>query len=351
MSSLDSSIEQVEATGSHFEVGFTIGERFSRQIHRLFDNYHLFQEQILPYHCSPEGQARYQKLFDLNRSRYPDYVAELEGLAQGAGRRFEDLFLINMRAEYRDYLDGLYPRGCSNCSLVTGDVALIGHNEDGSPAFRNNMYVVHARVEGKPGFTVLSYPGFLCGSAFGFNAEGVCVSVSNVRPRDVRVGVGRHFVARSLLEARSLDDAIERITVSGQALGFHYTIGSVRERRVVSVEVAPEMNHVREIRGCYFHANHYQELAGVKQIIGASSRARVERGNALLQDSPPLDTAGILGVLGDQANEKYPMYRRGSLPDGYVTLYTALFDLHGRRLRVYMGHPVRAPGKFIEFAM
>ncbi len=351
MSAPVSPIEQFEATGSHFEVGFAIGKRFAEQIHRLFDNYRFLRQQVLPYHRTPEGQARYQELLDLNRARYPDYFAELEGLAQGAGRPFEELFLTNMRGEYREHLHQLHARGCSDCAVVTDDVALIGHNEDGVPEFRGNLYVVQAKVEGKPAFTALSYPGFLCGNAFGFNAEGVCFSVDDVRPRDARVGVGRHFIARSLLEAHSLDDAIERVTVPGRALGFSYTIGSVRERRVVHVEVSPGTYRVHEIRACYFHANHYQELADVDQVIEPSSRARVERAHVLLQESPPLDDAGALAVLGDQANERYPIYRTATPPDELATLCTALFDLEGCRLRIYTDHPVLAPKEFIEFAM
>ncbi len=351
MSALTSTIEQFETTGSHFEVGFAIGKRFAEQIHRLFDNYRFLHQQIFPYHRTPEGQATYRELLDLNRARYPDYLAELEGLAQGSGRPFEELFLANMRGEYREYLYNPYARGCSDCVVVTDEVALIGHNEDGAPEFRNNMYVVGVRVEGKPAFTALSYPGFLCGNAFGFNSEGVCFSVDNVRPREAKVGVGRHFIARSLLEARSLDDAIERVTVPGRALGFSYTIGSVRERRVVHVEVAPRTYHVREIHGCYFHTNHYQELTDVDQIIGPSSRARVERANELMRDSPPVGAAGVLAVLGDQVNERYPIYRTATPPDENVTLCTALFDLDGRRLRIYMDHPVLAPEKFIESAI
>ena len=36
-----------------------------------------------------------------------------------------------------------------------------------------------------------------------------------------------------------------------------YTIGSLRERRIVNVEVAPDDVAVTDIRGPYFHANHY----------------------------------------------------------------------------------------------
>ncbi|MBS1249649.1 MAG: hypothetical protein MAG431_01229 [Chloroflexi bacterium] len=344
-------IKYLEVTGSHFEVGFAIGERFSEQIHQLLDNYRLFQNQILPYNRTPEGRTRYEKLLDLNQAQYPGYMDEIGGLAQGAGRAFEDLFLVNLRGEYEKYLVSSDLNGCSDFSLVTDDVALIGHNEDSAPEFRGNMYLVHADIEDGIPFTALAYPGFLCGNAFGFNAAGVCYSIDNVRPRTAEVGLGRHFVARSLLDAESLDDAIDRVTSPGQALGFSYTIGSVRERRVMHVEVASETNFVHEIQGRYYHANHYLELSGVDQIIGASSQARVERANALLQDFTPLDDAAVLEILGDQMNAQYPIYRTATPPDDLATLYTTLFDLDARRLRIYTGHPVLAPQEFVEFAI
>jgi len=345
-------IEQFKTSGFHHdEIGFAIGQRFAEQIHRSLDTYSFLQERILPYHHTPEGQARYRQLLELHQIRYPDYFAELEGIAQGSGRPFKDLFLVNLREEYRILLRGTEGQGCSDCVLVTDDVAFIGHNEDGSPTFRGNMYVVHARVEGKPAFTALSYPGFLCGNAFGFNAEGICFSVDHVQPQNGRVGVGRHFIARSLLEARSLDDAIKRVTVPERASGFSYTIGSIPERRVVLVEVAPEKHHVREIRSAYFHANHYQELADVDQIIHPSSRARVERARAMMQKSPPKNAADVLTILGDQTNEQYPIYRTATTPDQSATLCTALFNLEARQLRIYEDNPAQAPREFVAFAM
>jgi predicted choloylglycine hydrolase len=343
-----STLKQFEVCGSHFEVGLAIGERFAEQIHRALDSYPFLQERILPYHQTTEGQARFRELLDLHRARYPDYMAELDGMSQGAGRHFRDLFLVNLRGEYAGYLRGP-ARGCFDCTLVTDDMALIGHNEDGSPAFRGNVYLVRAQVRGKPILTALSYPGFLCGNAFGFNAEGVCFSCDNVRPQTLRVGVGRHFLARSLLEARSVDGAIERVTAAGRASGFGYTIGSVQERRVVYVEVAPETSHVREVCGCYVHANHYRELDGVDQIVGPSSAVRVERAGAILRDSVPVDSAEVLSLLGDRAHGEYPIYRNATPPDELATLHTALFDLDARRLRIYTSHPTQAPDEFLEF--
>lgn len=345
-----STIEQIEVRGSHYEVGVAIGRRFARQIRRALGNYSFLQERMLPYHHSPEGQDRYRELLRLNRARYPGYVAELEGLAHGAERPFEELFLANMRGEYRGYLQDQI-RGCSDCALLTDRVALIGHNEDGSPAFDGNLYLTHAQVEGKPAFTALSYPGFLCGHTFGYNAAGICFSVDNVSPRETRVGLGRHFLARSLLEARSLDEAVERVTVPGRASGFSYTIGSIPERRIVHVEVAPAVHHLHEIQGAYFHANHYLQLAAVEQIVTPSSQARVRRASEILQTTTPQDADGIRSLLGDQANEQYPLYRTATPPDQDQTLCTVLFDLDARRVRIYTVHCSHDPDEYIEFVM
>jgi predicted choloylglycine hydrolase len=345
------SIESIETSGSHRQVGFAIGRRFQPQIRRILASYAFFRDRLLPYHRSSEGQSRFRSLLKLHRARFPDYCAELEGIAKGAECAFQALFLLNMRGEYRDHFRSQRERGCSDCALVTDEAVLIGHNEDGAPPFRENMFFVQAQVSGKPPFTALSYPGFLCGNAFGFNSHGLCFSVDDVRPRDGKVGLGRQFLARSLLEAHSIADAIRRVTEPNRASGFSYTIGSVPERRVVVVEVTPETHRVREIRHVYFHANHYLELPEVDQVIHPSSRARVERATAILHGGTPRGAGGILAILGDETHDRYPIFRTATPPDHSATLCTALFDIGNRELSVYTDHPVRCPDRRITFPL
>jgi len=45
--------------------------------------------------------------------------------------------------------------------------------------------------------------------------------------------LARHFIARSLLEARSLEDAVGRVAIPDRAAGFNYNIGSHAERRII----------------------------------------------------------------------------------------------------------------------
>jgi hypothetical protein len=345
-------IEQLEISASHRQVGRAIGRRFGDQIHHVFDNYVFLQERLLPFHRSATGRSLYRAFLDLHTARFPEYVAELEGMAQGAERPFEDVFLVNLRGEYRGLMalerlagDGTVSgdQGCTDCLVLRPEAALIGHNEDGTPSAQGRMFVVSANIGAQPSFTALCYPGFLPGNALGFNASGVMHTVDAVSPRQVRVGLGRHFLARSLLDASSLADAIERVTVRGRAAGFTYNIGFLPRRKLVCVEVSPDRHHVHEVRGYHLHTNHYLNLSGVEQEIGPSSKARLARAKASCRAQPPTHATHVLSLLGDEADRDYPIYRSAVPPDGSATLCTALFDLDSRQLRIYTGHPIRQP--------
>jgi hypothetical protein len=337
-------IEQFSVGGGHRDVGFSIGRRFGEKIHQLFDNYDLLQERLLPFHSSEVGRDFYPAFLQLHQSHYPHYVAELQGMAEGAERPFEELFLVNLRGEYAglmalaEFTDGVE---CSDCLVLNPDVAFIGHNEDGTSAALSQMFVVHVEPDRSPDFTALCYPGFLPGNAFGFNEPGVMHTIDAVSPNQVRVGLGRHFIARSLFDADSLEAAVMRATIPGRAAGFTYNIGSLPERRIVCLEVAPDQHHKHEVQGFYVHTNHYLQLDDVEQTIGPSSRARYQRASALCERNLPTEPTQVLAVLGDEIDSEYPIFRTATASNGGATLCTALFDLDQRELRIYSGHPVR----------
>jgi hypothetical protein len=281
-------------------------------------------------------------------------------MAEGAGRSFEEIFAVNLRGEFAGLIaleqqtrDGADTggQGCTDCLVLTQDAALIGHNEDGSPAGYGNMFVVRVTVDDSPTFNALCYPGFLPGNAFGFNEFGILHSINHVAPRPVKVGVARHFIARSLLEARSLDEAIGRVTIPDRAAGFNYNIGSLSERRIVSVEVSPERHHVHEVQGHYTHTNHYFELNDQKQEVTLSSRKRLERSMTICRSIPPTDSGHVLALLSDQTDRDYPIYRDATLPDNDATLCSALYNLDRRELRIYWDHPVKDPENFLKLTL
>ncbi len=342
-------MEKHHASGSHAEIGFSIGRRFAQDIRNAVADNETLQQTFLPFHRSPEGKNLYGRLLALHRKEYPDYVAEIDGIARGAEIPFEQLFILNMRGEYRTYADTSIDQGCSTLSLIDDNHALFGHNEDGSLFYKDKMYVVEARVSGKPTFTAFSYPGFLCGNAFGFNSEGICFCNNDVIPDALEIGLGRHFLARSLFDAATIEEAINSVTPGGRASGFNYTIGSVKERRIVNVEVSPHRHHVADIRGTHYRANHYLDLDTIQQTVGASSRARVQRAGSLLEAQKPEGVSGLLRILGDRKDPDYPIFRNGRPPDDIATLAISIFDLDARRLSIYTGRPGKDEEHRLEF--
>lgn len=323
--------------GSHLEVGRAIGKTFRQQIQKtLADNVEL-QDVFLPFHRTDEGQRKYQELIGLHGSRFSQYFSELKGISEGAEVPLEELFLVNLRGEYRGYVKGRSNSGCSTCTLLTTDSAVFGHNEDGSPIYKDQMYLVRVEITGKPAFTALCYPGFLPGNSCGFNQKGICFSVNSLQPQKIISGVARHFIARSLFEAHNLDEAIQCVTTQGRASGFNYTIGSMKERRIIDVEVSSTDHHIFEIKGCFFHANHYIKLQKVDQLIAPSSQARQNRWDELLAEGVIQSKTGVLRILRDLQARDYPILRDGKPPDRNVTLITALFDLDSKRLTLYPG--------------
>jgi hypothetical protein len=277
-------------------------------------------------------------LIRLHALRYSDYLSEIEGTAKGAGISFEELLVANVGDIYDHYAPKLDDSGCSTCSLVTSDHAMFGHSEDNSAMYADQMYLARIEITGKPAFTALCYPGYLPGRAFGFNGRGICFSANSVGPKEVVAGLGRHFITRSLFEADSLEEAIELATVSGRASGLNLTIGSIKELRIVDLEVSPDDHSVLEIEGSYFHANHYVRLVHAEQSISPSSRSRQMRGEALLKDGAVRDSESILNLLRDQSVRDYPILRDGKPPDTRsITLCIGLFDLNAQTLTIYPG--------------
>jgi hypothetical protein len=93
-------VEKLEVSGSHRTAGRNIGHHFAGAIHRFFDNYSFLQEKLLPFLKRSVGQRLFQSYLKLHQIRFPQYIAELEGMADGSGRPFEDLLAVNLRGEF-----------------------------------------------------------------------------------------------------------------------------------------------------------------------------------------------------------------------------------------------------------
>lgn len=302
-----SPMKVVTVSGSHREMGRQIGEACRAEIHRMLD---VYRESIATayrkLHLTWEEaalQARKYQPFALEHM--PQYVAELEGMAEAAGIDFGDLMVVNCIEAITS--DALH-LGCTSLAVsaehTAGGHVLVAHNEDWLPEDEENAYLIRARPDGEPAFIALTYGGLL--PNIGFNEMGIAQCCDSVYPDDSRIGVPRIFVSRAVLAARQLSAAVRAVIIRQRAAGYNHLIAD-RNGELYNIEVSAR--HFATIYGAdgyIAHTNHYltrrmkQHEDGTEDLI--SSRIRVNRANRLLRAEPRHSVDTLRGILSDHVD-------------------------------------------------
>ncbi|KAH7840549.1 hypothetical protein Vadar_018478 [Vaccinium darrowii] len=327
---------------SGYQLGFLIGQRFTKQIRSRLATDLIFQNQLLPFAQTKQSQTLLKSLSDANREKFPSYWDELVGTAEGSGVAVLDLMLLNFRKEILPFVPKTAvnldadAEDCSDVLVVSDSMAVAAHNEDANIALLGHTYLIRATLPNGPSFTAYTYAGELPSCAFGFNNHGMAFTLNSVPPSEDEIvagGIGRNFISRALLEATNMDDALTRIRSSAASVGHSYNLIDIKARRILNVETASRNRFsVWEVQETpFFHANMYLHLQ-IQEVQDENSLSRQKRA-ALL---PKQTKADFLSLLGDTDDENYPIYMKG--PTLY-TLCTALLDLDDQTLSIIEGNP------------
>ncbi|WP_082902593.1 C45 family autoproteolytic acyltransferase/hydolase [Paraburkholderia ginsengiterrae] len=321
-----------QVSGEPYDIGYRLGE-LAKPVFADYVNQSSAWRAVQRWRGAPFVQS----LRDAARVDFPALLAELDGMAAGLGCAAEDVFLWNCRGE----LIHNAPDGCTTLAAVEGDARFIAHNEDGDPFLRERCALVEVRPVGKPGFVSFYYPGSLPGHTFAASHAGIVQAINNLRIRVPAAGVPRMILARAVLDAGSLDEALTILRDTPAASGFHHTLGAAGDARLFSVEATAQRCSVQTVPRLAGHANHmiHPGCEAEAQIVTDSSHDRQQRVEALLPAlARPLRPAALLGVLHDRAPSGLPIYRDDPLdPDDENTLATALFEVgpSGVSMQVY----------------
>ncbi|KWI61080.1 C45 family autoproteolytic acyltransferase/hydolase [Burkholderia ubonensis] len=308
--------------GTPFDIGVRLGE-LARPV---FDAY-MQQSSAWRAVSRWRGHPFVHALRQAALAAYPDLVAELDGMAAGLGWPAEDVFLWNCRGE----LIHNAPDGCTTLAARGADgTRWIAHNEDGDPFLRERCLLVDVQPAARPGFVSFYYPGSLPGHTFAANRAGVVQAINNLRIKKPAAGVPRMILARAVLDATSLDAAVDVLRTHARASGFHHTLGATNDARLLSIEASVARCSVVDVARLSGHANHMVHPGCERegQIVTQSSADRQRRVDAL---APGIDAIGedaLLRVLGDRAPDGLPIYRDDPAdPDDENTLATAVFAI------------------------
>jgi isopenicillin-N N-acyltransferase-like protein len=252
----------IEVKGSHRQMGRQIGEAVPDQVKNSIENTRrlidaTFDALQLTWHGA---QIQSRKYLPFAQERYPQYIDEIMGIAEGANVSFDDLMVLN--AIEAVTMDALHLTKCTSMAVneertVNGHV-LVAHNEDWLPEDEQDVYVVHATPDDEPPFIAMTYGGLL--PNIGFNAAGIAQCCDSVYPNDVRIGLPRLILSRAVLAARTPADAIRMMLVPQRAAGYNHLL--VHESgELYNVEVsARHFAILYGEEGYLLHTNHYLDF-------------------------------------------------------------------------------------------
>lgn len=295
----------LDVSGTYESIGSAIGESFKKEIQEDIQKRKI---DIPNYGSYLERSKEY---FNFTRGVFPNLIKETEATARSAGVSEYDYFFINNRETYdeaEDY-DKKESVNPDHCTIVVGfgtDGLIVGHNEDWSIDSQDNLYILKATI-GDVSFVGLNYKTAIAGVAASMNSFGLIQCINDLYQTN-QFGVPKNYLARAVLECRTLDEAENLIRNTKRASGFNHVFAQGSEAR--NIEIAGDKLSVEKIiQKPYVHTNHYTspEMQSLEKFHTKSSESRYTRAGELLRDE--MDFTDIKNILSDTKNSAFPICR------------------------------------------
>ena len=296
-------IPLIETGGPWRDIGYDVGSGLRDQLQTAAASTRAelggidpaaVQENIGPYLRITEEAA-------------PDLIAELRGMAEGAGVEFETLFVLNAAAELVQAL------GRFECTVIgltgagtTDGHVLLAHNEDATAGWGDLTYVIKAAPSVGPAFVAFTYAGLLLHQ--GVNAAGLGSVGNALYARDARPGIPKLLQYRRAITQCTIEGAIRAVTDPRRAFGNNHLLATA-DGDLYDVEVSGSRWAMRAGgNGFLAHANHFTlpEMTTLDRDEDLlNSRLRQTRVETLIERGwGEWDACRLRGVMADHAN--YP---------------------------------------------
>jgi len=343
----------IKISGSHREMGRQIGQTCAAQVRHSIDNARALldktYEKLELTWAGAQIQAR--KYIPFAQERYPQYLEELIGIAEGADVSFDDIAVINALEAVT--VDALHLTKCTSLAVNEDHTAdghvLIAHNEDWLPEDEADVFLIHATPDDEPSFLAMTYGGLL--PNIGFNTAGIAQCCDSVYPDDCRIGIPRLVVSRAVLGARTPAEAIRHMLVTHRAAGYNHLLAH-ESGELYNVEVsARSFGLLHGTEGVIAHTNHYLDFAmqavenEPDELI--SSRVRYFRAKRLLKQAAKHSVKSLQSIQRDHINYPDSICNHAlDYPDPLdrqKTINALVIDLTARVMHLAWGNPCENP--------
>lgn len=275
------------------------------------------------------------------RRKWPDYLEEMRGVAEGAEVQLSDIIACNVRTEIAF---GLFSDGCTALSWRTADASFLAQNWDWQEAQKKNLVVLTIKQQSnKPTIKMVTEAGLIGKIGLNDAGVGVCLNAIMINGMDP-TKLPCHLGLRLVLDSRSREEAVKRLEECGIASACHMLIadptGGIGLEWSSSEVQKCEMNDRKQV----FHSNHYivehptidQDSSWMKD--SGFRVKRIEELASKLGDAPSKDE--VFEVFKDETNYPGAICRAQKSPSTSATLFNIVMDLEARRADVRLGRTV-----------
>ena len=334
--------------GTHRVMGQQIGESIRLQVQHGVENTRFYFSRNFSSLQLTWESAVLQALNYLYYAlqTYPQYIEEIQGIAEGANVNYADLAVVN--AFECVAVDALHLQKCTSIaagrSKTRGSV-IVGHNEDWLAEDEPDVYFLLARPLDEPAFIAMSYGGLL--PNIGFNELGIAQSCDSVYPIDLTIGIPRVIVSRAVLAARTIEEAINRTHPPLRAAGYNHLLAH-SDGELYNVEVsATEYEVIPAENGCLAHTNHYlspkMQQFEKTRAEWKKTDLRYSRIISLLSGNESHSMQTIQSMLADHENYPHSICQHAPAADSTTsqtkTIVSLVMDLGERKMAYSLGNP------------
>ncbi|KAJ9606917.1 hypothetical protein H2200_008928 [Cladophialophora chaetospira] len=333
-------IKHIQCSGTPYEIGYQHGQGAKTEVHGSVAFYGAFFKQRTKLGW-PEVREVAKQFMPFIESSYPEYIEEMQGVADGAGLDLESIVALNVRTEIAY---GMLSDGCTALSWKTTDASFLAQNWDWNFEQTPNIICLSIDQAPKPKIHMMSEGGII--GKIGLNSAGVGVTLNAIQAPGVSYDkLPCHLALRTVLNSKSRDAAADALRKTGVASACHITIADAStggigfECTALDIVEMP-LETDGQLRGSHTHSNHLVKKHKVEGTLFLNdSPFRLNRIQELMRDVGKPSLGEISEMLKDDKNYPTSINRAVGEKSTSQTLFSIVMDLKQRFAKVKMGRP------------
>jgi hypothetical protein len=337
MNSNKKQLLEIKASGSYYDIGYTIGQGTKKQIHQIIE------QSKTVWSKKAEVEDLFRKYMTYVE-QYPFIMDELKGMADGAEVEFNHVAMLSIVELNKNQSN---VDDCSSFIIKNDNKIILAHNEDGEEG--SDIFLLRATYPSGTEVLSFSYFGSLVGLSVNLNSHGLLIMCNALHANDQQIGEPKRVFARRLVECHDFDEVLEIIRTSKRAQGQNFTIGQFG--KIMGVETSATDFFAKEIVSNGYHCNNYL----FSEMISYEAGSRTSEGYLRTQEGEKayrslIDLQSVKTLLSSHKNRPYCFCAHGDEKgDALKTLGSIFFDCLKKEIWVGFGHTCTTEMRQVSF--